>query len=62
MSIGVSRDRVDAHDKVTGAARYPADIRRSDSLTALVVFTDQPHARLLSLDTTGRSPCPGWWT
>ena len=59
MSIGVSRDRIDAHDKVTGVARYPADIQRPDSLSAFVVFTDQPHARLLSFDLTRALAVPG---
>jgi CO/xanthine dehydrogenase Mo-binding subunit len=31
---------------------YPADIKRSDFLHAKVVFTDQPHARLLRLDVS----------
>jgi CO/xanthine dehydrogenase Mo-binding subunit len=52
MSIGVPHHRIDALDKVTGAARFPADIRRDDALVARVVFTDRPHARLVSLDTT----------
>ena len=59
MSIGTSRNRVDARDKVTGAARYPADIRRPDALFAFVVFTDQPHARLTSLDVSGALATPG---
>lgn len=59
MSIGVPRNRVDALDKVTGAARYPADIHRSNALTAFVVFTDQPHARLVSLDVSAALATPG---
>lgn len=59
MSIGVPRNRIDARDKVIGDARYPSDIRRSDSLSAFVVFTDQPHARLVSLDVTRALAVPG---
>ncbi|MEX2423677.1 MAG: molybdopterin cofactor-binding domain-containing protein [Acidimicrobiia bacterium] len=59
MSIGVPRNRIDARDKVTGDARYPSDIRRSDSLSAFVVFTDQPHARLVALDVTRALAVPG---
>ena len=52
MSIGSPHHRIDARDKVTGAARFPADIHRTEALAAFVVFTDQPHARLLSLDVS----------
>lgn len=50
MSIGRRLHRIDAAGKVTGAAQYPGDLAREDMLHAVVVFTDQPHARLLSLD------------
>ena len=52
MTIGKSRARIDAYDKVTGEAPFPSDIHHPDALTAFVVFTDRPHARLLSLDTS----------
>ncbi|MGI8514810.1 MAG: xanthine dehydrogenase family protein molybdopterin-binding subunit [Acidimicrobiia bacterium] len=42
--------RIDGRDKVTGAAAFPADLKRDDFLHALIVFTDQPHARLKLLD------------
>lgn len=51
MTVGATSPRVDAHDKVTGSAEFPADRIPSDALAAKVVFTDQPHARLLALDT-----------
>ena len=50
MTVGSSSFRVDAPGKVTGATRYPGDIERENVLHAKVVFTDRPHARLLSLD------------
>lgn len=59
MSIGVPRHRIDARDKVTGAARYPADMNRTEALAAFVVFTDQPHARLRSLDVAAALATPG---
>lgn len=52
MSVGERHIRVDARAKVTGEARYPADLERRDALAALVVFTDRPHARLRALDVT----------
>ncbi len=51
MSVGQPALRPDAPAKVTGAARYPADQIPADSLHAFFVFSNQPHARLLSLDT-----------
>ena len=58
-AIGVSARRVDATDKVTGAALYPADLRRRNFLHARVVFTNQPHARLLRLDVRPALAIPG---
>lgn len=51
MSIGSSPRRVDVADKVSGQAQYPADRFPKGALVAKAVFTDQPHARLISLDT-----------
>jgi CO/xanthine dehydrogenase Mo-binding subunit len=47
-----ARWRVDGVDKVTGKARFPADLARTDFLHALIVFTDQPHARLAAFDAS----------
>jgi CO/xanthine dehydrogenase Mo-binding subunit len=59
VSVGASPRRRDARGKVTGEARYPADQLPSDVLHAKVVFTDQPHARLLRLDTSSAESEPG---
>ena len=59
MTVGASPRRRDAHDKVTGDARYPADQLPADALHAKVVFTNQPHARLLHLDTSAAQAAPG---
>ncbi len=59
MSIGQPVDRPDARDKTTGEARYACDVQLPDALQAKVVFTDQPHARLLALDTTRCEQSPG---
>ena len=59
MSVGQRLPRRDAEGKVTGAATYPADRFPSDALHALVVFTGQPHARLLRLDTAAAAAAPG---
>ena len=59
MSIGAMPPRHDAVDKVTGVARYPADQLPAGTLHAKAVFTDQPHARLLRLDTGAAERTPG---
>jgi CO/xanthine dehydrogenase Mo-binding subunit len=50
MSIGRTETRLDASAKVDGTALYPGDLPVDNALSAKVVFTNQPHARLLSLD------------
>lgn len=50
--IGDSPIRPDAESKVTGRALYPGDIKYQDMLAAVVVFSNQPHARMLSMDTS----------
>ena len=50
MTVGASVVREDAWAKVTGAARYPGDIPVTDALEAKVVFSNQPHARMVSMD------------
>ena len=48
--IGASPARPDARDKVTGAARYPADLVRPDMLHAKAVFARRVHARIIAVD------------
>ena len=59
MTIGISSDRLDASGKTTGDTRYACDLQPDGLLHAKVVFTDQPHARLLALDTTACAAAPG---
>ena len=59
MSVGATPFRVDGHGKVSGEAQYPADRIPADALWAKVVFTDQPHARLLSLDVSAARATDG---
>ena len=57
--VGAAAIRHDAHGKVTGEAGYPADRMPADALHAVVVFTDQPHARLVSLDCSAAEAVDG---
>ena len=59
MAVGKTPQRIDAVDKVTGAATYPADRVPDNALHAVVVFTNQPHARLVDLDFTDTLSAPG---
>ena len=59
MSVGTSEIRVDAQAKVTGDAEYAGDRARDDALVAKVVFTNQPHARLVRLDVNAAEATPG---
>lgn len=57
--IGASLPRPDALGKVTGAARYPADLVRPGMLHLQVVFADRAHARIRSLDSAAALNYPG---
>ena len=57
--VGAGPVRADAFGKVTGAARYPGDGVPDDALHAIAVFSSQPHARMLSMDTTAALAAEG---
>ncbi len=57
--IGSTVARPDAHAKVTGAARYPADLVREDMLHCKVVFALRPHARIDRIDVSRALAVPG---
>lgn len=57
--IGASVARPDAPNKVTGVARYPADLVRAGMLHLQIVFAHRPHARILSIDTSAALQYPG---
>ena len=59
MTVGAIPPRVDAVDKVTGLATYPPDLVPKNALHAVVVFTNQPHARLVKLDLAETLATPG---
>ena len=51
--------RVEGRDKVTGAARYAADITRPGMLHAAFVGSPFPHARVASVDVEAARKMPG---
>ena len=57
--IGQAVPRPDALGKVTGAAKYPADLVRADMAQLKAVFANRAHARILSVDTSAALAHPG---
>jgi CO/xanthine dehydrogenase Mo-binding subunit len=57
--IGVSRPRVDAPDKVTGATRFAADGYVHGLLHARPVLATEAHARIRGIDTDAALAIPG---
>ncbi len=54
--IGKPTPRVDGRLKVTGAARYTADVRLPGMLFGRIVRSPHPHARVLAIDTSAAEP------
>jgi carbon-monoxide dehydrogenase large subunit len=57
--VGQAVPRVDGEAKVTGAARYAADILRPGMLWAKALRSPHPHARILRLDAALAWSTPG---
>jgi CO/xanthine dehydrogenase Mo-binding subunit len=58
-TIGHSVPRIDARDKVTGAALYSGDLARPDMLFMKTLFAGHPHARVVRIDTAQALALPG---
>src|SRR5438132_14158358 len=57
--IGKSVPRVDAVDKVTGAAKYAADVNLPGQLWAKFLHSPHGHARIRRIDTSKAEKIPG---
>ncbi|HEC23725.1 MAG TPA: aldehyde oxidase [Chloroflexi bacterium] len=57
--IGHNVQRVDAVDKVTGRALFPGDLSMDGMLHMKILFSERPHARILSIDTSEAEAHPG---
>ncbi len=58
-AVGAGAPRTDATDKVSGAAEYAGDRVPANAAFAHVVFSNEPHARMISMDTTRAEQAPG---
>ncbi len=57
--LGKPMPRVDARVKVTGEAKYAADIEAPDMLWGKIKRSHHAHARILNIDTSKAEKLPG---
>ena len=57
--VGQSRPRIDAVERVTGAARYTGDVKLPGMAYARVLRSPHPHARITGIDTRRARAMPG---
>ena len=57
--LGTRPIRHDGWDKVTGAARYGADIQLPGMLHGMILRSPHPHARIRSINTSKAEALPG---
>ncbi|MBE9524476.1 MAG: xanthine dehydrogenase family protein [Chloroflexi bacterium] len=57
--VGKSLKRIDARDKVTGAALYPGDINHANQAYMKILFALRPHAVVRAIETTRAKELPG---
>ncbi len=58
-AVGSSLPRIDAVEKVLGAAAYPGDIDLPDQAWLKIVYAGVPHARILAVETETARAMPG---
>jgi CO/xanthine dehydrogenase Mo-binding subunit len=58
-TVGKSIPRVDARGKVTGETLYSGDLTMPDMLHMKMLFSERPHARVRSIDTSKAEAAPG---
>lgn len=58
-TIGVSMPRTDARQQVTGRLVYGEDVYRENMLYAAAKYSDEMHAKILSIDTSEAERMPG---
>ncbi len=59
QTIGNDTPRIDAVERVTGAARYTGDVKLPGMVYARVLRSPHPHARIVSIDASAALALPG---
>ncbi len=59
VAVGKSLPRIDGIDKVTGSAKYAADIKLENMLHARLLRSPHAHARVKHIDTSAAEKIPG---
>ena len=59
INIGKRIPKMDAEEKVTGRAVYIHDLKVPGMLYGKILYSSHPHARIVSLDTSGAEKLPG---
>ena len=59
INIGKSVTRIDGLIKVTGKAKYIADLSRPDMLFAKILLSNRAHANIIRIDTSKAEKYPG---
>jgi CO/xanthine dehydrogenase Mo-binding subunit len=57
--VGKRISRVDAYERVSGAAVYPSDIKLPNMIYGAILRCPHPHANLIKLDVTRAKKMPG---
>ena len=57
--VGTSVTRDEGPDKVSGGAKYPADMAVPGTLSGKILRSPFPHARIISIDTSKARAFPG---
>src|SRR5436189_6447110 len=57
--VGKPTPRLDGRLKVTGAAKYTADVNLPGMLFARMLISPYPHAKVKSIDTSAAEKAPG---
>lgn len=58
-SVGMRTPLIDGIDKVTGKAKYTADLAATGALCGRILRSTVPHARIVSIDTSAAEALPG---
>ncbi len=57
--VGTGLPRVDAYERLSGAAVYPSDVHLPDMLHAAILRCPHPHARVEAIDVAAAEALPG---